>query len=72
MPAEDHRLDVLHGDIEGLGQEGAVTGGVEDAGHADHPLAREAGHLFGDPAHHVEGIRHHHDDGLWAILLDLL
>ena len=72
MAAQHHRLDILDGDVQRLGEEGAVARRVEHTGHADHPLAREPCDLLRHPAHHVERVRHHDDDRLWAVLLDLL
>ena len=56
----------------GLGQKRPVAGGVEHAGHAQHPLAGEAAGLHRDVAHHVEGIGDDHDDGLRRDPGDLL
>ena len=41
VAAEDEGGDVFHGDAEFHGYEGAIAGGVEDAGHADDAVAGE-------------------------------
>ena len=72
VPAEHHRLDVAHRDVERLGEERAVARRVEHAGHADHALAREAGDLHRDVAHHVERVRDDDDDRVRRGLRDVL
>jgi hypothetical protein len=41
VAAQYHRLDVLDRDLERVGEEGAVAGGVEHARHAEHPFPRK-------------------------------
>ncbi len=53
-----------------LGEERTVPRGVQHAGHADDPLAREARLLHGHVAHHVERVRDHDDDALRRDALD--
>ena len=54
------------------GEEGAVAGRVEHAGHAHHAVAREAARHVGDVGHHVERVRDDDDDGVGAALGELL
>jgi hypothetical protein len=72
VPAQDQREDVAHRDLEFLGYEGTVAGGVEDAGHPDHALAREAARLQRYVAHSVQRVRHDHDDAVRRVFHQLL
>jgi hypothetical protein len=71
VAAEDQRLDVLHGDPRLGGYEVLEPRGIEDSGHAHHPVASEAG----DPLHRVdhrdEWVRDDDDEGVLAPLLHL-
>src|SRR5215204_3203692 len=71
MPAEDEREDVAHGDLELFGYERAVASRVENAGHADHPLPREAARLHRHVAHRVERVSDDDEDGLRRVRYDL-
>ena len=71
MPAEHHRLDVVDRDVERLGEERAEPRGVEHTRHPDDSLTWESRHLLRYPAHHVERVRDHQDDGAGAMLPDL-
>ena len=72
MPAENHGLDILHRNTERVGQEAPVAGGVQHPGHPDHALPGEAGDFLGDPAHHVQRVGNHDDDGARRMPPDLL
>src|SRR6185503_15650746 len=72
VAAEYHRLDVFHRDVQRLGEEAPVAGGIEDAGHADHALPGEPGDFLGHPAHDVERVGDHDHGCLRRMLLDLL
>src|SRR6185437_11487785 len=56
MSSQDEGGDVFDADLEFVGDEGAEAGGVEDASHADHALAREAAELVGGLGHGVKRI----------------
>jgi hypothetical protein len=62
VPAQHQGADLGGRDPQLPRQEGAQPGGVEDPGHADHPLAREAGGLEGDVAHRVQRVGDHDHD----------
>src|SRR5207253_7594139 len=72
VPAENHGLDILHRNTERVGQEAPVAGGVQHPGHPDHALPGEAGDFLGDPAHHVQRVGNHDDDGARRMPPDLL
>ncbi len=55
---------VLAGGAGALGQEVAEARGVEQAGHADDALGREAEGVLGERRHLVERVRDHDDDGV--------
>src|SRR5215210_6171765 len=71
VPAEDEREDVAHGDLKLFGYERAVAGRIEDASHADHPLAGEPARLHRHVAHRVERVGDDDEDRLRRMLYDL-
>src|SRR5579862_2421938 len=56
VTAEDEGVDVFDGDTDFLSDEGAHARRVEDAGHADDAIFREAGVFVGDLGHGIERI----------------
>ena len=56
MPTEDVGLDVAHGDLELLGNEGAEPRGVEHARHPKNTLARELTDFVGQLCHCIERV----------------
>jgi hypothetical protein len=72
VTTEHHGVDVLDGNVKRLGEEHPVAGGVEDAGHADHPLSRKPRGAHGHVAHHVERVRDDHDHRVRRHPCDLL
>ena len=55
---------MLGGAPGALGQEVAEARGVEQPGHADHALGREAERVLGERRHLVERVGDHDDDGV--------
>jgi hypothetical protein len=72
VAAQDEGVDIVHRDVEFHRDEGAEAGGVEDAGHADHPVLRKAAHIVGDVAHRIQGVADDDQDGVGGILRHLL
>ena len=72
MAAEHPGVDAIDGDVQLHRKEGAETGCVENARHADDPLLREAADLMGALGHGVEGVGHGHEDGVGRMRHDLV
>jgi hypothetical protein len=71
VAAEDHAVDVVDADAEGLGDEGLVAGGVEDAGHADDALLGELRLLVHDVAHGIQRVADADEHGVRGAAGDL-
>src|SRR5690606_8110861 len=61
---------IFNGDIEFLGEEQAETGTVENTGHADDHVMRQAAFLAQDPDHGVKRVGDADDEGVRRIFLD--
>ena len=72
MTAQDERGDVLDRDGQLARDECPEARRVEEAGHADHPLGREAGLLPRQLHHRVERVRHENQDRVLRAPDDLL
>ena len=71
MATEDNGRDVGNGHVEFLSNKGAEARGVEDAGHADDAVFREARDHEGDLRHGVEGVGDEDQDRVGRKLDDL-
>ena len=69
MAAEHEGVDVLDADLELLRQEGGEAGAVENAGHADDLVVRQAGEFAQRPDHRIERVGDADDEGVGAMLL---
>ena len=63
MAAKHHRRHVLGAHVELLGEEEAEPRRIEDAGHADHLVARQPARLLQRPDHGVERVGDADDEG---------
>ena len=70
VAAQHQRVDVLGRHAGRLAHEVLEAGGVEHAGHADHPVLGEPGDLVHGVDHRVERVGHHDDEGVRGVLLD--
>src|SRR6202166_656449 len=70
MAAKHEGGDVFHRDIELVGEEIAEARRVEDAGHADHLLLRQAAGFLQRPHHGVERIGDADHEGIRRVFLD--
>ena len=66
VPAQHHGAHVFHRHARSLREEELQPRGIEDAGHAHHPLGRKAGDLLHGVDHGIERIRDHDDEGVRA------
>ncbi len=72
MAAEHKAGDVFDRNAELFGEEIAEAGAIENAGHADDACRRQAGHFLHHPDHDVERVGDDDDEGVRAMLLDVL
>ena len=72
VAAQQQGLDVFRRNVQRLGQEGAVTGGVQDAGHAEHAVGIHLGGQVSAVAHHVQRVGHDDNLGVGRVLDDVL
>ncbi|OQC41149.1 MAG: hypothetical protein BWX64_01081 [Acidobacteria bacterium ADurb.Bin051] len=70
MTAEDDRVDVLHRDVRGLGDERPVAGRVEHPGHPHQPVLRRRETLVEGEDDGVERVGDRDDHRLGAVLPD--
>ncbi|MCY1232804.1 hypothetical protein D9M72_453190 [compost metagenome] len=70
MAAENEGGDVLDRNVEFLGQEQAEARAVENAGHADDLVLRQARELLQRPDHGVERVSDADDEGVRSVLFD--
>ena len=68
VAAEHESGDVLDGNIQLLGDESAEARRVENAGHADHAIAREAAELVSRLRHGVERVGDDDQDAIGRVL----
>ena len=70
VAAQEQRLNILRRYLERFSQECAVTGRIQDAGHAEYPGAIQAGYLVSGVGHHVQGVGNNDDDRIPGMLQD--
>jgi hypothetical protein len=72
MPTHEHGLYVLWAYSQFGSKECAVPGGVQDPGHADHPIRRELAVHESAIGHYIKRVAHHDDDAIRTMLDHIL
>ena len=65
-------LHITHGYVQFLSNKRAKTGCIQDAGHTNHPIARETADLIGQLRHGIQGVCDHNQDAVGRVVDHLL